>query len=385
MRISTEKSGEIGIVTATAISLNAVIGAGPFGAPTTLLDNNGIVTFFTYAFVLFTVWAISYSLSRIGYLYPQPGSFYAYVYPWGGVIMASIAVTLYLASIFTAMAVLTNIASDYFTHLIPFDTTVTGYIILAISLGLNIFRLRFSQISQLILLAGTVFLLLATIGICLVQADWRNLVIPDRMHIYDILTPSYSVIFGFLGFETATGLYNIVVNPKTTVPSAITYSVMCTGILYLLFITGLIIAIPRAAFEQKPVLLTTLLHFISPHTWALTYAIHGALFSAIIGTLHATVWSSGVLMRTVIPFFPKNGRSWENLSIIVATILITVIYTMLTNIDFGLRITVIMRGITYLLALFTLLRIPQEWLCYHNYIAVFAAGAVAAVLYFAIV
>jgi len=384
MHVSQENTGQIGIITATAISLNAVIGAGPFGAPTTLADNNGVLTICTYAFAMFSVWLVSYSLARVAYLYAQPGSFYAYAHPWGGPIAGWIAVTAYLISLFTAMGVLTHVASSHLTYIVPYDPVPTGYVLLGVSLLLHMFAWRFSKWSQLALLAGTVFLLIATIGICLIQADWRNVQFPDEFSWYTMLTPSYSVLFGFLGFETATGLHALIADAKHNVPRAITYSVIATGPLYLLYVSGLVLAVPRAAFEQETVLLTSVLEHISPHTWALTYAIHGALLSAILGTLHATTWSAGVLMRTLFTPVPLKGRFWENGSIIVSVAIVTISYMLFRNIDIGLRITVITRSIAYLFAIITLLLAPQSWRSHYAYIGLTAMCAVGTVLFFAL-
>jgi len=364
--------------------MNAIIGAGPFGAPTTLVNNNGIITICMYVFVLAAVWALSYSIARVAYLYPQPGSFYAYTYPWGGAGIAWISVLLYLISLFTAMGALTHIASQHITNFVPIDPMATGYWLLAILLLMHVFYLRFSQITQLVLLGGTVSLLIMTIVVCLMNADIRLIDMPQDFSWYDIITPSYSVLFGFLGFETATGLHTIVASPRRVVPRAITYSVLLTGALYLLYVVGLVMAVPREAFAQRPILLASLLHHISPHTWLLTYVVHAALLFAIVGTLHATSWAAGVLIRTLIPYHPTWGIVWQDLSVLVSISAIACAYMAPYTLDTALRVTVMTRGITYLLSLITLLLIPAQWRQHYNYVAIAALCGIITLLYAAI-
>lgn len=223
--------------------------------------------------------------------------------------------------------------------------------------------------SQLVLLGSTVFLLLATITICFIQADLRNITIPDDISFNELVTPSYSVIFGFLGFEAATAMYSIVREARTVIPRAITYSVIVTGVLYLAYVTSLIVAVPTQAYLHKPVLLTTLLTYVSPHTRVLNYTVHFALLSAIIGTIHATIWSSGVLLRSITPQLLTTGRLWENTGITIIGTAITLTYLCINDITFGMRITVIMRMIIYTLALVATIIIPQSWKTHHAYVA----------------
>lgn len=143
MHVDTENVGKIGLPTATAISLNTIIGSGPFGAPTTLADNNGIIALIIYIFALTIIWTISYSLSHVAHLHAGPGSFYYYTLSWAGRIGAWCIAATYIISTVTAMAVLVHIAGMYFVHAIPISRTHIGIGIILFSVGCNLMKLLF--------------------------------------------------------------------------------------------------------------------------------------------------------------------------------------------------------------------------------------------------
>ena len=89
--MSTSNNQKIGVVTATIIGMNAMIGAGIFAVPATLASCVGPAGILTYVFVIIAVWFMAQSLARVAQLYPQEGSFYTYTKQWAGHVGGLIA------------------------------------------------------------------------------------------------------------------------------------------------------------------------------------------------------------------------------------------------------------------------------------------------------
>jgi len=376
------RSHKIGVSTATIVGMNAMIGAGIFSAPETLAGTNGIVALCTYIFVIATVWALALSISRVAYLYPEAGSFYTYAYQWGGQYAGIAAVSLYLIGLFVAMGLLTNLASTYLYGFFPYHqvfpylhSAYIAYGLLITLTALNIAGAELSELGQTVLIIATVFPIVATTIACLTKADTANLIIPTQLRISDILSATKSVIFGFFGFESAASLYQVVRDPERNVPRALTYSIILVGILYLAFIGTIIMAAPPSVLAEATSL-TDILQTIFPHQKILINMIHVAVLSAIIGTLHAMLWSASALLRATVSRVTSQIRISPTVSALLVGGTIAFTYTTIHDLDTYFSLTVISVVTAYTLSLLTLLFKPREWRNGQNIIT--SAGLLAA-------
>jgi len=106
---------KIGVVTATIIGMNAMIGAGIFTAPATIGSYVGPAGIIAYLFVIIAVWFIAQTLARVASRFPEEGSFYAYAKQWGGHIVGAIAAYSYLIGLLIAMGLLAQVSGGYLT------------------------------------------------------------------------------------------------------------------------------------------------------------------------------------------------------------------------------------------------------------------------------
>ena len=385
MPMAQSQSHKISVTTAIIVGMNAMIGAGIFSAPSTLATTNGFVAICTYIFVIAAVWALALSISRLAYLYPQAGSFYTYAFQWGGQPAGICAISLYMLGLFIAMGLLTNIASTYLYGFFPYGSpSYIAYGLLALLAGLNIAGAELSELGQTLLIISTVFPIIATTVICFSQASLSNIHIPDTIAISDILKATKSVIFTFFGFESAASLYNVVKNPEKNVPKALSSSIIIVGILYLAFITSILLATPASLLTTQNVLLTDILQTIFPDKYYLIQMVYISLLSAIIGTLHAMLWSASALLRSTLP---RIKRSWNISSLSSTTFVAATIagaYTAIYDLDTYFSLTVVGIVSAYSLSMLTLLFIPREWKNGHNIITVAGLTAATSMMYFAI-
>jgi len=375
---------KISMPTAIIIGMNAMIGAGIFAAPAALAHINGVIALCTYIFVIATVWALALSISRLAALYPKEGAFYTYASQWGGHVAGVSSVSLYLVGLFIAMGLLANLASSQLHELFPaIPAPYMAYAILALLTALNVAGAELSEIGQTILIICTVFPLLVTTGICFLQADTSHIAWPEYISIKDILTSAKSIIFGFFGFESAAALYNVVYQPEKNVPKAVTYSIILVGALYLAFITSVLLATPPSFLKQAPSL-PAILQYIMPGYQILTILINVSIFSAIVGTLHAMLWSASSLLQSSVTLAKDTWHISRLQSVICVASIITLAYTCITDLETYFSLTVLGVVSAYSLSVITLLTLPQEWKNGQNVITVTGLMAAGAMIVFAL-
>src|SRR5262245_2205421 len=108
--MSTSHGTKIGLMTATIIGMNAMIGSGIFTAPAAIASYVGPAGIVAYIFVVLSVWCMALSLARLAALYPQDGAFYTYTRQWGGHAMGLLAGGFYIFGLIVAMGLLCQVA-----------------------------------------------------------------------------------------------------------------------------------------------------------------------------------------------------------------------------------------------------------------------------------
>lgn len=376
--MSTSQSNKIGVSTATIVGMNAMIGAAIFATPSVLAGRVGPAAILTYAFVAVSVWFMAQSIARVAQLFPQEGSFYTYARQWGGHHVGLLASGAYLVGLLIAMGLLAHAAGDHLVHYFPtVKASHLGVITLASLTLLNVMGVSLSSLGQQILIVLTVFPLLATTVMCLTKADINNFFPFVPYGPMSILDASRFVAFGFFGFEASASLFNVIRDPEKNLPKALTYSLICVAVIYLAFVASLIAAVPLKLFIQNPGPVSGPLSIIFPNNTWLIECIHISSISAILGTLHSMIWSSGALLLT----FTKKLRNKPAQYILaygimnqrVATLLIGgAIFTsfaLLHNMAF-FNLTALFMLTALSLSMITLLFIESEWKSGQNYITI---------------
>jgi amino acid transporter len=388
---SSEQS-KISLAVATIVGMNAMIGAGIFAVPAALASNVGPAGILTFAFVIVAVWLMGSSLARVAELYPQEGSFYTYAKQWGGHTMGLIAAGSYLVGLLIAMGLLAQQAGGYLHDYLPFFSSFTWSIATLILLVLlNSKGVILSEIGQLILICTTIFPLLATIILCLTKANINNLFPFMPYGFGNLFAATKAVIFGFFGFECAASLFNIVENPEKNVSRALTLGIVLVGLLYLFFVSALILAIPLDYFSTSERLSQTLAKIFPHNTWIVS-CIHISILSAIIGTVHSMIWSGSSLMVSYLNQFKnKTVRQWIQKGIISQSNMVFLVglfiflsFLFLKNIDLFFSFTALFLIFAFTSSIITLLTLPKEWESGRNIITVLGLGTAAIIFYFAV-
>ena len=384
------QTNKIGVITATIIGMNAMIGAGIFTAPAAMGAYVGPAGILAYLFVVIAVWFLAQSLARLAELYPEEGSFYVYASKWGGHTIGLLASWAYFMGPIIAIGLLSQVAGFYLEPLFPsYSPHTLGLLTLLLIIVLNMCGIVMSEIGQQILIVCTTFPIIATTLICLSQAQLSNLTPFAPYGILNIFKATRAVIFGFFGFECATSLFAIVDNPKKNVPRAVTYAIILVGILYTLFIASLILSTPFELFSSPHVRITDILKVTFPHSPWLLYSIHLSILSAILGTIHSMLWSCSTLFIALVKKGKSNvskkishycSSSWAVAFVGCCTLLT---FSSIHNIDLFFSLTAIVIISAFLLSMITLLTLPSEWRSGQNIKTIIGMLTALSILFFA--
>ena len=389
--MTTGPSQKIGLLTAIIVGMNAMIGTGIFTIPSTLAGHAGPASILTFAFVACAVWCMAQSIARVAQLFPQEGSFYAYVRPWGGHGMGLFAAACYLLGIIIAMGLLTHSAGEHLVRYLPSSSPqfLGGSCLIGLTF-LNLFGVSLSSISQQILIVLTVFPLLATTILCFTKASFSNLVPFAPYGVKSIFEQTRTVIFSFFGFEAIASLFTIIRDPQKNLPRAISYSLLAVAGLYLLFVSSLILAIPLHFFSEYPgPVANALIHVFPGKDWIIE-CIHISSLFAILGTLHSMIWASGAL---TLSFFKKirtcstqqllvcGAINKQSTTLFIGGCIFASFYLLSSTLFFSL--TALFLITSYVLAMITLLTIPSEWKSGRNAITITGIATALLIFYFA--
>jgi basic amino acid/polyamine antiporter, APA family len=391
--MSTSSSTKISLATATIVGMNAMIGSGIFTAPAAIASYVGPAGIVAYIFVVLSVWCMALSLARLAELFPQDGSFYTYTRQWAGHTGGLIASGLYLFGLMVAMGLLSQVSGMYLASFFPsVSPTILGLLVLAALVCLNVCGVALSEIGQQILIVTTVFPLIAIIILCLSQARFSNFIPFAPYGFGNILKATKIVIFGFFGYECAASLFNVVENPARNVPKALTYSIAVVGVLYTLFITAIILATPLELFKNPCTPLSDTLGLVFPQYEWLLVIVHIAILSAIIGTIHSMIWSSGALLlslaRTtsthIAELFSAQDHNAHRAAVLIVSASIVTTFSLISNMNLFFSLTAICIIAAQILSLITLLLSKKEWQSGQNIITVIGICTALTIFYFAV-
>lgn len=368
---------KIGIKTATIIGMNAMIGSGIFTIPGALIFSVGPVGIFTTIFVAAAVWFMALTLAKVSEKFPQEGSFYTYASSWGGHKLGIAASMSFLIGLVIAMGLLCQVAGFLLTHYFSATSQLTlGFATLVLIVLANIFGVKISQLGQYILIVLTVFPLLATIILCFSNIKCCNFKPFVPFGNLAIFKSSKDIIFSFFGFECATNLYSIVEKPEKNVPKALTYSILLVSLLYIGFAASIISAVSPSAFSSPDDLPSALLKTFPQFPW-LIEIIHISIVSAIIGTIHSMVWSTGGLVSSLIEKINPKIKINSSYSILIIGLGITTTFLSLKERGLFFDLTAIFIIFSYVSSMLALTKNSKK-ISIDTYIGISTALLIAA-------
>jgi len=384
--MAQSSSQKLSLSIATMIGLNTMIGAGIFTLPSKLGGLAGPAGLITYIIAFTAIWFIAQSFARAAYLFPQEGSFYIYAKQWGGHKMGLISAGAYMFGLLFALGLLCQISGNYLHSALGLGSAQTlGLIVLAAVIILNMLGAKLSQVGQYVLLVSTVIPLTIIIGMCLSKASFANLFPFMPYGPFSILNGIKIVVFGFLGFECVASLFNSVENPEKNVPLSLQYALLITGLIYFIFLSSALLAIPGSLFIENPNLtMPEALQSLFPENSGFIVAIvNFGIIIALIGTIHSMIWGIGALMLSYLKFihnktlqgYIRKGYIDQNLTVLLCGIIIFISFMTVKNSEIFFSLTNVGVVFAYICSIVSLLFIKEEWTSGRNTKTVIAIAA----------
>jgi len=390
--MSASRQEKIDLKTAVVIGINTIVGAGIFSTTSLLGSKTGPAGIITFLLAFIAVWFIAQSFARVAYLFPEEGSIYHYTKQWAGHSFGIFTALSYITGVLMAMGLLTRLAGYYVHNLIPtYSYTTWGFIIIAALTLLNIAGAKLSKMGQYILIFATLYPLVMTTILCALNMNLENLTPFMPNGFSSVINATKIAIFGFFGFEGIASLFRIMDNPQESLPKALKITLICVGIIYLLFIGSILIGIPQAIFSNSPnISIPQALADLYPNHPYLIQSIGIATIFSIIATVHAVIWTGSEFLFSIVKtirnkkiqnLISKNVISQKTMVLISVTV-ITIAFATIKNLSLFFSIADIFLLFAYISSIVTLLFVPSEWKSGQNYITII--GLICAGTIFAI-
>ena len=278
---------------AITIGIKAIVGVGLFTAPSALQVVAGPAGILTYVLVSAAALCMALAIARLAQLYPEKGVFYTYTKAWGGHFWGTVATSSYMIGLIIALGLLAYVAGGIYLHAyVPsISPAALSVALIALVVGAHLAGAEIAKTGQKVLLVLTYIPILLIILLCLFKADVANLT-PFFPHGWtSVFTAVPYVIFGFFGFEAIPSLFNDIENPERNVPKAIVWTMIIVGLTYILFAGSIFLGLPRHFFVSARTPLSAALLPLYPQLTWLVACIDWTIIIAIVGVLHAMIWS----------------------------------------------------------------------------------------------
>lgn len=381
---------KIGLLTAVAVGLNAMIGIGIISVATTLAKNAGPIGVFSYVLSTVVVLAIGLALGFIARKYPSTSWNYDHPARFAGHAVGMFSVSTYLCAVIIAMGFLVQKVGEYAYQLAPCASPeVLSVLILAVLTILVLAGAEISSVGQLIILGSVLTSLLVTTITCWIHVN-PELLYPFMPHgLSALFFASPSALFGFLGFESIASLYSIVKDPVRTVPRATVFSIVIVGILYILFTGGILFSIAPQFFYDNPTLDVLMTRAFPQMAWASKIVLVGVIFG-IVGTLHSMIWSLSTLLNDVlgkirsahlIAFFKKASWGSAHSALCIASCMLAV--ALLVRGEALVNMTIFFIIPSFIFSFAGLLFDRDEWASGRNVVTIIALLGCGVMMYFA--
>jgi len=378
--VSKAKEKKIGLLAASVIGINAMIGAGIFAMPAKLSAVVGPASVLSYFLSSLVILSIVFPLGYLALRYPGEGWGYRYPSQWGGHVLGMIASFSYIIGVIIAMGFLTQQLGVWVTQFISLPPQSIGVVLLGTITVLVLLGTQIASWGQYVI-AACVLLPLLTVSITCWSYGRLSLLQPFMPYgVGSVFNALPVVLFSLFGFESITSLYAIVENPRKNVPLAAVIAVVTVVGMYMLFVSGALAVVAPIFFsggvnQAFSEVLTTVL----PHLKGMQILISIGAFFGIFGTLHSMIWSVGVLLFDTISKAKNNAvvslvrTSWlSRRSCIALTSITTLICALGLHADSILELTPLFIVPVYMLSILALLFDSYERKRKHFLMAVFA-------------
>lgn len=385
---------KIGFGSALIIAINAMVGAGVLAMPAVLARNVGPACIFSFLLSVFAVLCIGLSLGRVAHIYPGDGWNYRYPSQWAGHLVGMYSAFSYIVAVIIAMGFLVQQAGCWVHNLIPYLFTQQqwGIGVLLVLTFLVLAGTEVAATGQYVIAVFVLAPLLYTSFICWqhIQPAYFSPFMPEGFS--SVFNALPHALFGLIGFECVASLSSVVENPSKTVPRVFVTAIICVGILYLVFVCGILFAIPKQFLtDDLNHTLAAVLQTVFPmHRFFSQLVLVGGTF-AIIGTLHSMIWSVSSLLMDIVKKVRFSGMRlmvhhgwWNRMASVIIAASGMLLISLIAPPRWLMPLTALFVVPSYLFSIMPLLFIRHEWYSGRNLVTLAGLVSGGLIFYFAL-
>lgn len=355
---------KIGVASAAAVGLGAIIGAGIFVLSGTAIAVAGPYALIAFVLVGIVALIIAMVFGELGSIMPHSkGASYSYAYKAFGSEVAFITGVLLFAHYATAMTVIALGFGSYLASLLGassfFPILFAIALILAVTI-INLLGIRKAAQVDLGLVIVKIGILLAFVAFAALIASRAGGAVAANFsasgfQIGSIFAASVVIFFAYSGFQTIATFSSEVKGGSKSAAKAIMYAVVISIIVYALVAVSLLLLVPAHAYGIKPDPLAFALNAVNAPPMLVIVVDLGALIATASATLAMAlsasrilyqISSDGLLPGILRKFDQKNGVAVNGvmLSAVISVIALFAgnIYVIASISNFGLIFSYIM-------------------------------------------
>jgi basic amino acid/polyamine antiporter, APA family len=326
--------GKIGMPTATAVGLGAIIGAGIFvlsGTAIALAGANALIAFIIVGIVAII---IALEFGELGSILPYAkGAAYSYVYKAFGSEQGFVTGIIQYFSFATAISVIALGFGSYLASIFgiagSFPTFFAILLIFVLAV-INTFGIKSAAKTDSYLVLVKILVLLVFIIFAIYIAFNTNTlsavnftVSPSQSGLGAIFAASIAIFFAYSGFQTIATFTSRIKGGARSAARAILLATVISMVLYVLVVLALILLVPAGAFTiSADPLSFALAHSAAPPWLSLLIDI-GALIATTSASLAMMLSSSRMLYQiSADKLLPKIFRAYDKKKDVATTAVI---------------------------------------------------------------
>ena len=245
----------IGIIGGSFLVLNGMIGAGIFALPSVLAERAGVLSPWLFLGAGLLIIAVVLTLAELSSYFRESGGPALYATRAFGPVVGFSTGWLYYVSRASAIAANTHVMATYLGALLPWFDTQAGHatVIVVVCSALTVINVMGVKEGVRTLALLTFFKLLPLLLMILLGLQYLSptTLFPETMPTIDDLGgTTLLLIYAFTGFESVLIPAGETRKPKATIPSALVWTVIATGIIYFLISLVYVSVLPDAAGEE---------------------------------------------------------------------------------------------------------------------------------------
>jgi amino acid transporter len=338
-----------------ALVLNAIIGAGIFGLPSTVFALAGTYSILAYLVCAVPVALVILCFAEVGSRFRETGGPYLYArVAFGPFVGFEVGWLMWLARV-TAFAALCNLFVGYLGYFLPgLDSgpgrtlAISGVVVFLTTA--NVVGVRTTATVTNVFTIGKLIplLLLVAVGLFFINPDSYSFA--ARPSYGSFSTAVLLLVFAYTGFEAAIVPTGEMRDPGRHIPFALLTGTVIVVVLYVLIQTVCIGTLPQLAGSDRP-LSDAILRFLGPPGAAFVAA--GALLS-VSGTMNGTVLATSRLLfalaeqRQLPRFLTATHRRFRTPHVaILISACVMLGLTLFTTFVSAVSISTVIRLLTY--------------------------------------